>query len=261
MVTEDKKKIDIVENLQKINQRLMDQVKELEDDLDAVQDYVNKQALEHDSVMQILFASEERLRTVIASAPILLYAIDESGIITFAEGKGLESTGLNADQLKGRSFVNFFPGIEQIKGDVAKVLLGESFDTILDIDNIWLEIRYSPIRNLEDSVVGAVCVARDISDLVVAKSDKLEKEKLKGVLEMAGAVSHEINQPLQMMATNLELLDIYTRKQQTKDLIQAMEKALDRMTKITKRLSSVTKYETLAYTQSTNIIDIYKASR
>jgi len=261
MISKDNNQLDIVENLQKINQRLMTQVKELEDELEAVQEYVNKQAQEHDSVMQILFASEERLRTVVASAPILLYALDRNGVVTFAEGKGLVSTGLDADQLKGRSFVDFFPGLDQIKDDVKKVLTGESFDTVIDIENIWLEIRYSPIRNLEDNVVGAVCVAREITDLIQAKSDKLEKEKLKGVLEMAGAVSHEINQPLQMMATNLELLEIYTKKNQTKELIQAMEMALDRMTKITKRLSKVTKYETLSYTESTNIIDIYKASR
>ena len=179
----------------------------------------------------------------------------------FAEGKGIEALGFDAGLLIGRSFAEFFPGIAQIIADVKRVLEGESFDSIIEIDNIWIEVKYSPIRNLEEGIEGAVCVARDITDLIQAKGDKLEKEKLKGVLEMAAAVSHEINQPLQMIATNTELLELYTKKEQSKKLIKAIENAVERMTKITRRLSSITKYKTMSYTNSTNIIDIYKASR
>mgnify|MGYP002725612098 CR=1 FL=1 len=252
---------DVIENLQKINQRLMAQVVELEQDLDAVQDYINKQATEHESIKTILFASEERLRSVIASAPIILYAIDDQGIVTFAEGKGLQKSGLDTSKLVGRSFIDFFPGINQIKDDVTRVLSGESFDTVIDIEDLWIEIRYSPIRKSDDSVSGGVCIARDITDIIHARTDKIEKEKLKSVLEMAGAVSHEINQPLQMLATNLELLELHTKKPQIKDIIRAMDNALSRMIKITSRLSTITKYETMTYTDSTNIIDLYKASR
>ena len=77
MEHEDTQKESTDNNLQKINQRLIKQVKELEAEVEAIQDYVNKQAIEHESVKEILFASEERLRTVISSAPLILFAIDK----------------------------------------------------------------------------------------------------------------------------------------------------------------------------------------
>ena len=43
-------------------------------------------------------------------------------------------------------------------------------------------------------------VIRDISHRKQAEIERLQKEKLQGVLEMAGAACHELNQPLQVVS-------------------------------------------------------------
>jgi PAS domain S-box-containing protein len=51
---------------------------------------------------QALRDSEQRLRTVIASAPVVLFAIDPDGVITVSEGHGLARLGLRSGEVVGR---------------------------------------------------------------------------------------------------------------------------------------------------------------
>ncbi|MEJ2236870.1 MAG: PAS domain S-box protein, partial [Gemmatimonadales bacterium] len=47
--------------------------------------------------------SEARLRTVISSAPIILWALDRHGVFTLSEGSGLGALGLGPGELVGQS--------------------------------------------------------------------------------------------------------------------------------------------------------------
>ena len=46
--------------------------------------------------------SEERLRAVLNSAPVIVFATDDAGVLTFSEGKGLEPLGLKPGEMVGR---------------------------------------------------------------------------------------------------------------------------------------------------------------
>jgi len=88
-----------------------------------------------------------------------------------------------------------------------------------------------------------------------------EKERLQGVIEMAGAVSHEINQPLQIISTYTDLL---THPENNKNI---KEKQLEKIAvqikhigKISRKLSKITKYKTRDYLKGIKIIDIDKSS-
>jgi C4-dicarboxylate-specific signal transduction histidine kinase len=89
----------------------------------------------------------------------------------------------------------------------------------------------------------------------------LEKEKLQGVIEMSGAVCHEMNQPLQVVSGIAELLmmDIEEGNPLYKKIIMLKEQT-ERMGKITNKLMSVTSYKTKAYLDN-NIIDIDQSSK
>ena len=43
---------------------------------------------------EALWASEARLRTVVSSAPVILFAVDVDRVFTMAEGRGLEALGV-----------------------------------------------------------------------------------------------------------------------------------------------------------------------
>ncbi len=87
-------------------------------------------------------------------------------------------------------------------------------------------------------------------------------EKLKSVLEMAGAVCHELNQPLQYISGSLELLLMsLPRNDAQYEEITKIKGQVDKMGKITKKLMSITTYETTSYVGNTRIIDIHSSSK
>jgi len=93
-----------------------------------------------------------------------------------------------------------------------------------------------------------------------ALKERLEREKLQGVLEMAGAVCHELNQPLMGASgySELVLMDMPENNPQYEN-IRKLKTQVDRMTVITKKLMRVTQYKTKSYLQR-NIVDIDAAS-
>jgi sigma-B regulation protein RsbU (phosphoserine phosphatase) len=93
------------------------------------------------------------------------------------------------------------------------------------------------------------------------QAELMQREKLSGVLEMAGATCHEFNQPMQVISGYCELL----LKQGAEDsrfydqVCKIME-AVESMIKVTRKLQSITRYETREYIKGSKIIDIDKAS-
>ena len=79
-----------------------------------------------------LWASEERLRTVVTNAPIILLAMDRSGTITFAEGRGLSAFALHPDQLLGRSIRELYAG-DDLPAPFYRALAGETI--VVDAEN------------------------------------------------------------------------------------------------------------------------------
>jgi len=94
-----------------------------------------------------------------------------------------------------------------------------------------------------------------------SEKEKLRRRKLEGVLEMAGAVCHEMNQPMQIILGNSDLLLMHTpENKQLYEKINKIREGIDRMRMITSKIKNITKYETKDYIGGIKIIDIEKAS-
>jgi len=91
------------------------------------------------------------------------------------------------------------------------------------------------------------------------QAERMHRERLQGVLEMAGAVCHEINQPLMSVSGYSELLLLDTEPGSPAYVkAEKIKGQADRMGHITKKLMRITKYETKGYLDG-NIVDIDKA--
>ena len=95
----------------------------------------------------------------------------------------------------------------------------------------------------------------------IAEQEVRRKEKFEGVVEMAGAVSHELNQPLQAAKTYTQILLAGTEEGSSNySRLQKLNKQIDKLGKITIRLMHITSYETKDYAGGSKIIDIERAS-
>ncbi len=96
---------------------------------------------------------------------------------------------------------------------------------------------------------------------VKAESAYQEKERMRGVLEMAGAVCHELNQPLQAICGYAYMMTHAGQEDQSReDLLRNMNQQIERLRELTQKLMTLNRYKTKSYSGSSKIIDIGKAS-
>ena len=109
--------------------------------------------------------SKERLRTVIAGAPLVLFAFDQHGIFTMVEGRGLDALGFRPGQLVGRSVYELYADLPQALADVRRALAGETFSSTVEVFGTVFEAWYSPIRDsVAGPVSGVIGVGTDVTD-------------------------------------------------------------------------------------------------
>ena len=108
--------------------------------------------------------NKERLRTVIAGAPLVLFAVDRDAVFTLVEGKGLDALGVRPAQLVGRSVSELYADVPQVQADVNRALAGETFSSTVEIYGVVFDIWYTPIREASGAVSGVIGVANDITE-------------------------------------------------------------------------------------------------
>jgi len=127
---------------------------------------------------------------------------------------------------------------------------------------LTVEMYAFPLFGEDGQVELVVEVQHDIGDRKRAEEERILTEKLNAILEMAGAVCHELNQPLQVVSAYAERLQ--QAVSEDNPLYGKIVKIIDnvnRMADITRKLQNITTYETIDYVQGEKIIDIHKASQ
>ncbi|HZB94569.1 MAG TPA: ATP-binding protein [Herpetosiphonaceae bacterium] len=141
-----------------------------------------------------LLESEERLRTVVANVPVVLFALDREGVFTLLEGKGLEAIQQNPDETVGRSIFEVFHDGQALLAGVQRALAGESFSGITEVAGVVFETSCSPLRDPNGEITGVIGVASDITERSRAEEERLAFEQLKS--DFIANISHDLRTPL-----------------------------------------------------------------
>jgi PAS domain S-box-containing protein len=102
---------------------------------------------------------------------------------------------------------------------------------------------------------------RDLTGQKRIEHERAAHERMQGVLEMAGAVCHEFNQPLMALQGFMEIADAKagTIAAMATHLTR-MRNQIERLNRLTRKLMHITRYETKAYAGGEKIIDIDQAA-
>jgi len=132
--------------------------------------------------LRALRASEARLRSVIANAPVVLSAYDRDGTCVFSEGRAFERLGITPSDRVGRSFVELRGDLPEAERDFARLLGGESFSAKRRVGEAIFDVQYRPLREHDDgpgagggeagTVAGVISVAVDVTDLERAERER-----------------------------------------------------------------------------------------
>lgn len=108
--------------------------------------------------------SEERLRTVVASAPIVLFAVDRHGIFTLSDGAGLAALGIAPDEHVGQSYFALYAHLPDCVAAMERALAGEGATTIDRYRSFVFETRWTPVFDEDGAVSGVIGVSSDITE-------------------------------------------------------------------------------------------------
>lgn len=144
---------------------------------------------------------DAKFQTLINNAPVIIWAVDDQGIYTVSEGKGLESIGLKPGEIVGLKAKDFLsktvsPWYENIQ----KALQGEVSNDINEFGESVFETNFSPIKNDENAILGMVGISVDITKRKKAETESHFKSRF------LANMSHEIRTPLNAVIGFAKLL-------------------------------------------------------
>jgi len=157
-------------------------------------------------VEEALRAAEERLKTLVANAPVVLFALDRDGTFTLSEGRALESLGLKPGEVVGRSVYDLYADTPAVVENVRRALGGEEFASVVDVGRYAFETRYTPLRDAEGRVTGLIGVATDVTERRRLEEQLRQSQKMEAIGRLAGGVAHDFNNLLAAIQGHAELM-------------------------------------------------------
>ncbi len=102
----------------------------------------------------------------------------------------------------------------------------------------------------------------DITDLKISEAENLEKNKLIAAINTAGAVCHEMNQPLQVISAHLEMFKLKKSKNIPCDEshYETIRQQVEKLAHITRKLQNIKRFASMSYIEGTDIMDLDKSS-
>lgn len=122
--------------------------------------------------------NERRLKTLIASAPLVVSSIGKDGQFDFFDGAALKKVGFEPGRFVGENFFDLWKTRPAMTASMEKCLAGDTPDlTTMEINGRLLDTRYSPLRSEEGDIEGAITVCVDVTDQRRAEAAMRESEQ------------------------------------------------------------------------------------
>ena len=223
--------------------------------------------IRHAKVEERLETAREYAQAIIDSSNDMIISVDNARRIVEFNRAAEKNFGYKKEEVLGKHVSMLYKDPED--GNMKSKKIRDSGKMVSEITNIRKDGTTFPaflsatiLKNAEGEEIGVMGISRDTTDRKRAEEERLKRERLEGVLELAGAACHELNQPMQSISLNTELLiSKAADDEQFLKKLQTIERQIARMSEITGKLRKITKYETREYIGGIKIIDIDKSSQ
>ncbi len=216
--------------------------------------------------MTRLKRAEKEFEHSIKNSPIGCYIIQDAKF-EYVNPEFMRITGYSEDELIGTYPLNIVQHRyrETVKSNFIEMLKGKrAFPSEFCINNKqgntkWIletatSIQYKGRR-------AALGYFMDNSKGKQVEKERLAKEKLLSILELAGAVGHELNNPLQVVSMCAEKLPFASEDDHRAfTLHRLLKKNVAQMGVTIQKFQNITQYASKDYVDGKKILDIHKAS-
>lgn len=156
-----------------------------------------------------------------------------------------------------------FCSIKKIVEETFEKKSGKAFN-LAEIELTEVGRRYLKVSTkylIMDDLEAVLISMEDITKEKEKERLRLENVQLAAAMETAGAVCHELNQPLTVVSGYIQLiLSGQIEIEPAHDHLQQMKIEIDRMERITRKLMAINVYRTKAYAGVSRILDLDESS-
>ncbi len=125
----------------------------------------------------------------------------------------------------------------------------------------YIEISASPVHGNDGVVEYMIETLTDVTDKVRLEQIQVQQEKLTGIIELASAVSHELNTPMFTVLGNAQLLGRQIKPDAPGEAeLNAIIRNVKKMSRLTRKMLHITEYTTKDYVDGEKLFDIAGAS-
>ncbi len=231
---------------------------------------LEKEALDCRSAGASLRWSNEIVNSILSASPIGIGLV-ENRIIKRVNGALMRLFHFESEaDFIGQSARIMYPSEEDFQrvGDFIYTYLKAGKEAWLDAmfrrkdgTTFWGHLKVNTLHPA-DPMQRATFTISDISWRKRAEAKLLQNEKLQAIVEMAGAVCHEMNQPMQLALVELAellVLDFYP-KDEIEKRVARIRKPLNSLRDMSRKLMHITRYETRDYVEGGRIVDISRST-
>ena len=216
--------------------------------------------------------SLDRYFILFNQAPVGYLCVDENGMIQKSNQTLLTLLNMDLDTIIHKPVINFIAEEDRnqffgrfkafFQTPVTRHMELRLIKSNQDIIHTLLSVQPAEPIEKSPSLSREILIAvLDMSKQAEMEAEKKEKERLKVVVELAGAVCHEIRQPLQVLLGSTELLSMKLSENDTMlEDLQRIKHQSQRINMALTRLDNITRYETQPYAGKTRIINLVNAS-
>jgi two-component system CheB/CheR fusion protein len=108
--------------------------------------------------------NEARLNSIINGVPIILFAVDHQGIITFEDGQALKALGFEPGEHLGQNVAQAYSRFPALLAHSHRALAGEEFSAQVDLGVASFLCYCSPTRDSNGKLTGYIGVATNITE-------------------------------------------------------------------------------------------------
>lgn len=197
---------------------------------------------EQKKIQEKIYNDGQNLRAIINNTRDLIWSVDrQSKIITGNQAfwdRVRDLTGKDEDEVTNADFVQermsvFFESYE-------RAFKGQAFSVVrqreVDGKNIYEELRFNPIRDLRDAVIGVNCLLRDITE----SQEHLHKieDQNKRLREIAWIQSHRVRAPLASILGLVQLCSL--EDSPNAEIIPMLKKSADDLDQVIMDITGLT---------------------
>ncbi|MFQ5840161.1 MAG: nitrogen regulation protein NR(II) [Candidatus Methylomirabilales bacterium] len=194
----------------------------------------------------------ERIQRIVGSIQDGIIVLDREGTITDWNWAMRQRYGVSAAEVVGKGIFEVFPRLREggLEEQLAAIWAGRVPDFTLrdlthetrDRGKVVLTLKGSALHGSRGEISGAVLVVEDTTESVRMRQAVQQAEKLATIGTLSAGIAHEINNPIGVISSRIELMLLETEGARlpgrVREDLRVIAKHADRVAKITRGLLS-----------------------